>query len=76
MCVRFPKPELSLIFYLWVCCMWQVDLTDTRLFCTQPVDLLAEIPKAASDSDSGMGSPMEDAVIDANTAASQAEEGK
>lgn len=45
-------------------------------FCTQPVDLPAEIPGAQSDSDSGVGSPMEEAVNDTTTAASQAEEGK
>ncbi|TSK31325.1 Claspin [Bagarius yarrelli] len=39
-----------------------------------PADLPAEIPKADSDSDSGVGSPMEEAGTDAFTAAIQAEE--
>lgn len=51
-------------------------LTDAAVFCTQPVDLPAEIPEAESDSDSGVGSPMDEAVPDATAAASQAEEGK
>ncbi|MCJ8746404.1 hypothetical protein PDJAM_G00141280 [Pangasius djambal] len=38
------------------------------------VDLPAEVPKAESDSDSGVGSPMEEAGTDATTAAVHAEE--
>lgn len=44
----------------------------TGVFCTQP----AEIPKAESDSDSGVGSPMEEAGTDAVTDVIQTEEGK
>lgn len=57
--------------------MYFLTLTDTTVFCSQPVDLPAEVPEAESDSDSGVGSPMEEAGTDATTtAASQAEEGK
>lgn len=40
----------------------------------QPVELPAEVPEAESDSDSGVGSPMDEGVTDA--AVVQAEEGK
>lgn len=56
--------------------MWQVELIDTCVFCTQLVDPPAEVPRAESDSDSGVGSPMEEAGTDATTAAVQAGEGK
>lgn len=46
------------------------------VFCTQLVDLPAEIPQAESDSDSGVGSPMEEAVTDAAPAEVHAEEGE
>lgn len=49
-----------------------MDLTDASVFSTQP----AEIPKAESDSDSGVGSPMEETGTDAVTAVVPAEEGK
>lgn len=43
----------------------------------QPVELPAEVPEAESDSDSGVGSPMDEGVTDAAAAAVvQAEEGK
>lgn len=44
----------------------------------QPVELPAEVPEAESDSDSGVGSPMDEGVTDAAATAAvvQAEEGK
>ncbi|MCI4392166.1 hypothetical protein PGIGA_G00142770 [Pangasianodon gigas] len=44
------------------------------LVSERPVDLPAEVPKAESDSDSGVGSPMEEAGTDTTTAAVHAEE--
>ncbi|XP_046690492.1 claspin isoform X1 [Silurus meridionalis] len=49
-------------------------LLSERVTDYMPVDLPAEIPKAESDSDSGVGSPMEEAVTDATTPVIQAQE--